>query len=46
MGGVVTTNNGYVMLPIEQTRLNVEGGRESLTKWSGEKLPEKGKDGP
>ena len=39
----VTTHNGYVMLPIEQTRLNVEGGRESKTKWSGETLPEVGK---
>ena len=46
MGGMVTTNNGYVMLPIENTRINVEGGRESITKWSGETLPEKGKDGP
>jgi len=38
----VTTHNGYVMLPIEQTRKNVEGGRESIVKWSGETLPEKG----
>jgi RecJ-like exonuclease len=43
MGGKVTTHNGYVMLPIEQTRRNVEGGRESIAKWSGETLPEKGK---
>ena len=43
MGGKVTTNNGYVMLPEDQTRLNVEGGRESITKWSGETLPQKGK---
>ena len=45
LGGKVTTHNGYVMLPIEQTRRNVEGGRESIVKWSGETLPEKGKDG-
>ena len=44
MGGKVTTHNGYVMLPIEQTRKNVEGGRESIAKWSGEPLPEKGKE--
>jgi RecJ-like exonuclease len=44
-GMKVKTHNGYVRLPIEQTRLNVEGGRESITKWSGETLPEKGKDG-
>ena len=43
IGGKVTTHNGYVMLPIEQTRKNVEGGRESIAKWSGETLPEKGK---
>ena len=43
MGSKVTTHNGYVMLPIEQTRKNVEGGRESIVKWSGETLPEKGK---
>jgi len=43
IGMKVTTHNGYVMLPIEQTRLNVEGGRESKTKWSGETLPEVGK---
>ena len=43
MGGKVTTHNGFVMLPIEQTRKNVEGGRESIAKWSGETLPEKGK---
>lgn len=36
----VSTNNGYVMLPEEQTRINVEGGRESKMKWSGETLPE------
>tara|TARA_E500000331_G_C17163398_1_gene672715 strand:+ start:903 stop:1115 length:213 start_codon:yes stop_codon:yes gene_type:complete len=44
MGMKITTHNGYVMLPIEQTRKNVEGGRESITKWSGETLPEKGKE--
>ena len=27
MGKTVTVHNGYVMLPIEHTRLNVEGGR-------------------
>ena len=43
IGMKVKTHNGYVMLPIEQTRLNVEGGRESKTKWSGETLPEVGK---
>ena len=43
MGKKVKTHNGHVMLPIEQTRLNVEGGRESITKWSKETLPEKGK---
>jgi len=43
MGMKVTTHNGYVMLPIEQTRINIEGGRESKTKWSGETLPEVGK---
>ena len=43
MGGKVTTHNGFVMLPIEQTRKNVEGGRESIAKWSRETLPEKGK---
>tara|TARA_R100001015_G_C4475621_1_gene57805 strand:+ start:286 stop:525 length:240 start_codon:yes stop_codon:yes gene_type:complete len=42
LGGKVTTHNGYVMLPIEQTRKNVEGGRESIARWSGETLPEKG----
>ena len=42
MGTKITTHNGYVMLPIEQTRKNVEGGRESIIKWSGETLPEKG----
>ena len=40
----ITTHNGYVMLPIEQTRKNVEGGRESIAKWSRETLPEKGKE--
>ena len=44
MGTKITTHNGYVMLPIEQTRKNVEGGRESIAKWSGETLPEKGKE--
>ena len=43
-GMKVKTHNGYVMLPIEQTRKNVESGRESITKWSGETLPEKGKE--
>ena len=43
MGMKVTAHNGYVMLPIEDTRLNIEGGRESKTKWSGETLPEVGK---
>ncbi len=43
MGMKVTTHNGYVMLPIEDTRLNIEGGRESKIKWSGETLPEVGK---
>jgi len=42
-GKETTTHNGYVMLPIDQTRLNIEGGRESKTKWSGETLPEVGK---
>ena len=42
-GMKVKTYNGYVMLPVEQTRLNVEGGRESKIKWSGETLPEVGK---
>ena len=42
MGGKVTTHNGFVMLPIEQTRKNIEGGRESIARWSGETLPEKG----
>jgi transposase-like protein len=46
MGGKVTTHNGYVMLPIEQTRKNVEGGRESIARWSGETLPEKVKMDP
>tara|TARA_R110000796_G_scaffold88555_1_gene190525 strand:+ start:114 stop:353 length:240 start_codon:yes stop_codon:yes gene_type:complete len=40
MGKEISTNNGYVMLPEEQTRINVEGGRESKMKWSGETLPE------
>ena len=44
IGMKVTTHNGYVMLPIEQTRINVEGGRESKIKWSGETLPEVGKE--
>jgi len=43
MGKTVTVHNGYVMLAVEQTRLNVEGGRESKIKWSGETLPEVGK---
>ena len=43
MGQRITTHNGYVMLPIEHTRKNVEGGRESKIKWSGETLPEVGK---
>ena len=43
IGKTVTTNNGYVMLPIEDTRKNIEGGRESKSKWSGETLPEVGK---
>lgn len=42
MGKMVSTNNGFVKLPLDKTRLNVEGGRESITKWSGETLPEKG----
>ena len=44
MGKEISTNNGYVMLPEEQTRINVEGGRESMMKWSGETLPEVGKN--
>ena len=32
MGGEVTTHNGYVMLPKDQTRMNVEGGREAIHK--------------
>tara|TARA_R100001443_G_scaffold82930_1_gene89780 strand:+ start:265 stop:504 length:240 start_codon:yes stop_codon:yes gene_type:complete len=40
LGMKVTTHNGYVMLPVEQTRTNVEGGVESKVKWSGETLPE------
>ena len=43
MGQRITTHNGYVMLPIEDTRKNIEGGHESKTKWSGETLPEVGK---
>jgi len=43
MGQRITTHNGYVMLPKNQTRINIEGGRESKTKWSGETLPEVGK---
>lgn len=43
MGTKVTVHNGYVMLPKNQTRINIEGGRESKTKWSGETLPEVGK---
>ena len=43
LGMKVTTHNGYVMLPADQTRTNVEGGIESKTKWSGETLPEVGK---
>ena len=42
-GMKVTTHNGYVMLPVNQTRTNVEGGIESKTKWSRETLPEVGK---
>tara|TARA_R100000935_G_scaffold12314_1_gene24389 strand:- start:274 stop:552 length:279 start_codon:yes stop_codon:yes gene_type:complete len=44
MGKKVTTHSGYVFLPIEDTRKNVEGGRESKIKWSGETLPEVGKE--
>jgi hypothetical protein len=43
-GMKVKTHNGYVMLPIEDTRKNIEGGRESKIKWSGETLPEVGKE--
>ena len=43
MGKDVSTHNGYVWLPKEQTRLNIEGSRESKIKWSGETLPEVGK---
>ena len=43
IGMRVSTHNGFVMLPKSQTRLNIEGGRESKTKWSGETLPEVGK---
>jgi len=43
MGMEITAHNGYVMLPVGQTRTNVEGGVESKTKWSGETLPELGK---
>ena len=44
MGMRITVHNGYVMLPIEDTRKNIEGGRESKIKWSGETLPEVGKE--
>ena len=44
MGQRISTHNGYVMLPTEHTRKNVEGGRESKIKWSGETLPEVGKE--
>ena len=44
MGMRITIHNGYVMLPIEDTRKNIEGGRESKIKWSGETLPEVGKE--
>jgi len=44
MGQRITTHSGYVMLPIEDTRKNIEGGRESKIKWSGETLPEVGKE--
>ena len=43
IGMRIPTHNGYVMLPLDQTRLNIEGGRESKIKWSGETLPEVGK---
>ena len=43
LGMKVTMHNGYVMLPVNQTRTNVEGGIESKTKWSREALPEVGK---
>ena len=43
LGMKVTTHNGYVMLPVDQTRTNVEGGIESKTKWSRDTLPEVGK---
>ena len=43
MGQRITTHSGYVKLPIKDTRKNIEGGRESKTKWSGETLPEVGK---
>ena len=43
LGMKVTTHNGYVMLPVDQTRTKVEGGIESKTKWSRETLPEVGK---
>ena len=43
IGMRMSTHNGYVMLPLDQTRLNIEGGRESKVKWSGETLPEVGK---
>ena len=44
MGQRITVHNGYVMLQTEHTRKNVEGGRESKIKWSGETLPEVGKE--
>lgn len=44
IGMRMSTHNGYVMLPLSQTRINIEGGRESKTKWSGETLPEVGKE--
>jgi len=44
IGMRMSTHNGYVMLPLDQTRLNIEGGRESKVKWSGETLPEVGKE--
>ena len=44
MGMRITIHNGYVMLPIEDTRKKIEAGRESKIKWSGETLPEVGKE--
>ena len=32
IGGEVITHNGYVMLPKDQTRINIEGGREAIHK--------------